>query len=518
MTELIKNIKEITNYLQDINKKNRTIQILSTEGNSSYYRKLMNYNSIFDKSSEYQKNSLTYIPKQKETFMKIADNLFDIETGYNLTLIDKTVYPDYACTKDNSNSFNKKIYDEKIKFQSWNLNFGFMSKNRFMEKHFFNLENVLKRISVLREDVIKRIPQLKTNYIQSINKEIQSKIRWTHTIQEIKQDEDFNSQLEKTKSDLTNLFTQDIILNKIILSIIIVCLNKTRATKLDTIRGIYAGPIGEISTTQITYRLLAYKMNNNKEFTLYEPLIKTIETLVSSNRTVFKERPTITTYANLYQISRYKKEEEININFKSLFEEQRLTKIQQNQLDMETNKKIIYEFNSNSQYQSQMNSFDLILNLCFLYSKKSEFIKIIKSIADKPEITDELIGGDITFRNSNLLLKKDSIIKYINNLEQLSELNETIKKNKKIIENSQNYVKYVKYYLKIIEYLDELNKDRRFVIDEFINLVAINYSKIKSINENVANKIFSGINKKDDNYLLLINSNQECLNLISLIT
>jgi len=506
MNDLIKNIKEITTDLKEIQKRNYTLNKLSASGDKSFYSKLINYNSIFDKPNDFLLGQSVY-NKIPNFTINIAEGLFDMSISNVKTSVDSSKYPDFAETEDNSSLFNELIHREKNKFQSWTLASGTINKNRFLPKRYFNMESILKTIPESYNTVAEDFLKEKLNYVERIKQEIETRSLHTYSFSEIKADEDFNLKLDKTKSILKNLFTGNIVLNKIILATIIVYININENTPNDSGRLRTSRPTGFISGKKILMSALTQAV---AEVQPYDDLMdEKIRKIVWDNKIVFKNPIRISTYEELYLIKKYD-EEQIKKTFNSLFANKRTDKIQQNIIDDEHNDKIIKDINNNPNHQNNMIFFDFMINICFIYSKKTE----LNDILLLGEADVGLVGGNVIFKTDNLLFKKDSLIKYFNNLEQLSELNDTIEKNKKIISTINSNVKYVNYFLNIINYIDNVATERTiFNVGDFIKLVAIDYDSVKRINEGLANKIFSGIDKS--HYLIVINSNPDCLNLIT---
>jgi sugar-specific transcriptional regulator TrmB len=291
------------------------------------------------------------------------------------------------------------------------------------------------------------------------------------------------------------------------LATIIVYININEDTPNDSGRLRTSRPTGSISGKKILMSALTQEV---AEVQPYDDLMdEKIRKIVWDNKIVFKNPIRISTYEDLYLIKKYD-EEQIKKTFNSLFANKRTDKILQNIIDNEHNDKIIKDINNNPNHQNNMIFFDFMINICSIYSKKTELNDIL--LLGDADVG--LVGGNVIFKTNNLLFKKDSLIKYFNNLEQLSELNDTIEKNKKIISTINSNVKYVNYFLNIINYIDNVATERTiFNVGDFIKLVAIDYDSVKRINEGLANKIFSGIDKS--HYLILINSNPDCLNLIT---
>ena len=177
--------------------------------------------------------------------------------------------------------------------------------------------------------------------------------------------------------------------------------------------------------------------------------------------------------------------------------------IEQNEEDEERIQKIMPGLQE-QQYNilSNMIMYDLFLNMGRVYRNKVNVNRIYTKI-----LTTQT-GGSIKYSDNNLLFDKDKMLKYVENLRQLSLLNEVIEKNKKIINKVNQYVAYVQYFKKIIDTIDAPSIGTLNIL----NLVITSYEFIRETDVKLANKIYV---KKSRGRIILLDINEDYIPIIN---
>jgi hypothetical protein len=143
-------------------------------------------------------------------------------------------------------------------------------------------------------------------------------------------------------------------------------------------------------------------------------------------------------------------------------------------------------------FSDQINAINLVLNIGKIYNKKAEITEMHRQITS-------MSGGDMTYIKNNLLFDKRQMLKYVENLGQLSVLNEIIKQNDKILDKINLYKEYIKYFKSIIDIIDT----EPFNNLSLLNKVLINYSNYHTKDDKSADKIYSKLDKGKDFVILL---------------
>lgn len=528
ITKLIDNTKDIINKIKE---REDTITEIK---DGLLYKKIKKYNSIFDTPDPpdpFNKSITRYKPSTA-TIKSFNMNLFNL-SDFSVENINETtnVPKNYSELTFDSNIIkeirNKYASLDFSNYESLFNNLTFSNQIITLSSTYYvnqSLNKIIRHIGTPdAEDVLL---DDKNSVLKTREDRIKS-IKWTWGKKQVEEARTRQRVDEKIKNDFTKtldpLYTtvskQKISIHLLVTYVIVLLIkgitfnNKLSIGEINDEGNIIFGkklniyaivrklqiPITEENKYHLCDTFLGSANNillNGKRIFFYLHDFKTLK---------FHDQVDTSLFADFSSISKYK--DVFSLSYDDLFKNVNSQIIAENEDDNKRNAETIASLHRDN-LAEVINSINLVINIVKIYSKKSEINEMYKQITD----IGPIIGGDITYIKNNLLFDKNQILKYLDNLGQLSVLNETIRQNDKILDKVNFYKEYIRYFKSIIDIIDSETFDN----DQLIKKVLINYRDCNKIDNNTANKIYDKLDK-DKDLVILLSLNDIYINLLNKI-